>query len=48
MYYFLRVIDRHNKHHKFTFLDKESLIAAIKVFNESKDFEITSYTNFNN
>ena len=51
MNYILRVRkitkgENYNKRFKFEFMDKYSLIAAIKVFNESQEFEITSYTNF--
>ena len=51
MNYILRVRkiakgENYNKRFKFEFMDKYSLIVAIKVFNESQEFEVTSYTNF--
>ena len=47
MPYILRVVFlKTGKRYKFTFGDSESLIEAIKVFKESKEFDVTSYTNF--
>ena len=47
MPYILRVVFlKTGKRYKFIFGDVDSLIEAIKVFKESKEFDITSYTNF--
>ena len=47
MPYILRVVFlKTGKRYKFTFGASASLIEAIKVFKESKEFDVTSYTNF--